>query len=81
MVKKKKKSNFSCYNITNNRYKVITAIKKTLVFLGKGNLKYKKKNSQVFSVKLNSSKIKKELGWRPMHDLEYIIKDNYEYFK
>lgn len=80
-LKKKKKSNFCYYNITNNRYKIITAIKKTLAFLGKGKLKYKKTNSRVFSVKLNSSKIKKELGWKPTHDLEYIIKDNYEYFK
>ena len=31
-LKKKHKSNFSYYNITNNRYKVITAIKKTLTF-------------------------------------------------
>ena len=80
-LKKKDKSNFSYYNITNNRYKVKEAIKKTIVFLGKGKLKYKKTNSRVFSVKLNCSKIKRELGWKPKYDLNYIIKDNYERFK
>lgn len=80
-LRKKRKLNFSYYNITNNRYKVIYAIKKTLKFLGRGKLKYKKTNSRVFSVKLNSTKIKKELGWKPQYNLEYIIKNNYENFE
>ena len=80
-LKKKEKDNFSYYNITSNRYKVKDAIKKTIVFLGKGNLKFKKTNSRVFSVKLNCSKIKRELGWKPEYDLDYIIKNNYERFK
>ena len=80
-LKKKNKANFSCYNITNNRIKIKDAIRKTIKFLGKGRIIYKKTNSRVFSVKLNCKKINKELGWKPKFDLEYIIKDNYEKFK
>lgn len=80
-LKKKNSSNYNCYNISNNRYKIKVAIKKTLKFLGKGKLKYKKINSRVFSVKLNCDKLKKDLNWKPKYDLNYIIKDNYESFK
>lgn len=80
-LKKKNKAYFSYYNISANRYKIIDAIKKTIKYLGKGVVKYKNTNSRVFSVKLSCSKIKKELGWKPKYDLNYIINDNYEIFK
>ena len=80
-LRKKNKNNFSVYNITNNRIKIINAIKKTINYLGKGTIVFKKTNSRVFSIKLSTAKIKKELKWSPKHDLDYIIKDNYEKFK
>jgi len=80
-IRKKNKANFKCYNISTNRYKIKDAINKTLEFLGKGKLNFKKTNSRVFSVKLNCAKIKKDLKWSPKFDLDYIIKDNYERFK
>jgi nucleoside-diphosphate-sugar epimerase len=80
-IKKKNKDKFEYYNISNNRYSIIRAIKKTLEFLRRGKIIYKKKNLSTFSIKLNCKKIKKKLGWRPQHDLNYIINDNYEAFK
>ena len=80
-LRKKNKKNFVAYNITTNRIKIIDAIKKTLKYLGKGKIKFKNTNSRVFSVKLNSKKIKKELKWKPKYNLNYIIKDNNEQFK
>jgi len=80
-IKKKKKDKFEYYNISNNRYAIIKAVKKTLKFLKKGKIVYKKKNTRTFSVKLNCNKIKKKLGWKPCHNLNYIINDNYEAFK
>jgi nucleoside-diphosphate-sugar epimerase len=80
-IKKKNKAKFEYYNISNNRYKIIDAVKKTLTFLNKGKIILQKKNSSTFSVKLNCEKIKKELKWNPQYNLDYIIKDNYEAFK
>jgi UDP-glucose 4-epimerase len=80
-IRKKKKKKFEYYNISNNRYKIIDAIKQTLIFLKKGKIVLNKKTSSVFSVKLNCKKIKRELKWKPKLDLNYIIKDNYEFFK
>jgi nucleoside-diphosphate-sugar epimerase len=80
-IKKKNKMKFEYYNITNNRYIILDAIKRILFFLKKGKIILKKKNSRSFSVKLNCQKIKKELKWSPKLDLDYIIKDNYEAFK
>jgi nucleoside-diphosphate-sugar epimerase len=80
-IKKKNKMKFEYYNITNNRYIILDAIKRILFFLKKGKIILKKKNSRSFSVKLNCHKIKKELKWSPKLDLDYIIKDNYEAFK
>ena len=80
-IRKKKKKKFEYYNISNNRYKIIDAIKRTLIFLKKGKIVLNKKTSSVFSVRLNCKKIKRELKWKPKLDLNYIIKDNYEFFK
>jgi len=80
-IKKKRKEKFEYYNISNNRYSIKKAVKKTLEFLKKGKIIYKKKNQSTFSVKLNCNKIKKKLGWKPCHNLNYIINDNYEAFK
>jgi nucleoside-diphosphate-sugar epimerase len=80
-IKKKKKMKFEYYNITNNRYKMIDAVKRILFFLKRGKIILKRKNSKTFSVKLNSQKIKKELKWSAKFDLDYIIKDNYKAFK
>lgn len=80
-IKKKNKEKFEYYNISNNRFSIINAVKKTLNFLKKGKIIYKKKNLSTFSVRLNCKKIKNKLGWKPNYDLNYIIKDNYEAFK
>jgi nucleoside-diphosphate-sugar epimerase len=80
-IKKKNKEKFEYYNISNNRYKIKDAVKKTLNFLKKGKIIFKKKNSHAFSVKLNCIKIKKKLKWRPSYNLNYIIKDNNHAFK
>lgn len=80
-IRKKNKKKFEYYNISNNRYKIIDAIKRTLTFLKKGKIVLNNKTASVFSVRLNCKKIKRELKWKPKLDLNYIIKDNYEFFK
>lgn len=80
-INKKNKAKFEYYNISNNRFKIIDAVKKTLTFLNKGKIVLEKKNSSTFSIKLNCEKIRKELKWAPQYNLDYIIKDNYEAFK
>ena len=75
---KKNKKNFVAYNITCNRFKVKDVIKKIIKFLGKGRIIYTNKSARVFSLKLSTNKIKKDLNWRSIRDLNYLIKDNYE---
>lgn len=79
-LKIKEKTNY-IMNITCNRFKIIDVAKRIIKFLGKGKIIYKNKNKRVFSVILSSQKIKKKLKWKSKYDLNYLIKDNYEYFK
>jgi len=79
-LKKKKKSNFEFYNITNNRFRVIDVVKRIIKFIGYGKIIYKNVSARVFSLKLSNKKIKKNLKWLPKKNLDFIIKDNYEQF-
>ena len=80
-LRKKNKPNYCSYNISANRYKIIDVIKRIIKILNKGVIKFRNKNSRVFSVKLSSKNIKKDLKLKSRYDLNYIIKDNYEKFK
>jgi len=80
-LKIKEKNNYKIYNITCNRYSVITVVKKIISYLKMGKIVYKHNKNRVFNLRLSSLKIKKELKWTSNFDLDYIIKDNYEMFK
>ena len=80
-IKKKNFSNCEIYNISTNRIKILDLIKKIIFFLKKGKIIYQSKNNRVFSIKLNSFKIKSKLKWRPKYDINYLIRNNYEQIK
>jgi nucleoside-diphosphate-sugar epimerase len=66
---------FSIFNISNNRIKIISLIKKIIFFMKQGKINFiKPKNKQAFSLILSNKKIF-NTGWRPKKNINYIIKE------
>jgi len=73
MIKKKFKG-FSVFNISNNKIRIITLIKKIIFFMNKGKINFFKNEKKTFSLILNNTKILKT-GWKPKRSINYIIKE------